>query len=383
MTMKKRILIDATTVIDKVDGLSTYIINLIKNLPEESFDTFKYIILIQQGLVRDELTSLIDNNKFEVIQKKIASIGPKREWDMYWFLKKYKNSFDLFHSTSNYYPMFLKGGIATVHDITFRKYFNASWWSFNMAPRFLSFVTRNGLYKSAAVVAVSNFTKQEIITSFKLSDTVKNKIRVIYEGWEHLQPVSGKSITQEIYPEYKNYLFYVGTTRLHKNMKNLLKAFALAKNNLPEYIKIVVSGNASYLDDEDKRSITKINNNGERIVFTGFVSKNILEQLFRNADAFIFPSLSEGFGIPVLESFYFEKPLLCSNTTSLPEIAGNAALYFNPEDPQSISQAIITFYRDITLQYTLIANGKERLKLFSWEKMAKETIDLYKKLLEL
>jgi glycosyltransferase involved in cell wall biosynthesis len=381
--MKKRILIDATTVIDKVDGLSTYIINLIKNLPEESFDTFKYIILIQKGLVRNELTSLIDNNKFEVIQKKIAPIGPKREWDMYWFLKKYKNSFDLFHSTSNYYPMFLKGGIATVHDITFRKYFDASWWSFNMAPRFLSFITRNGLYKSAAVVAVSNFTKEDIITSFKLNDTVKEKIRVIYEGWEHLQPIPEQPVTQETYPEYKNYLFYVGTTRLHKNMKNLLKAFALAKNNLREEVKIIVSGNASYLDDEDKKSIEKINSDGERIIFTGFVSKNILEQLFRNADAFIFPSLSEGFGIPVLESFYFEKPLLCSNTTSLPEIAGNAALYFAPEDPQSIAQAIATFYTELPLRHRLIANGKERLKLFSWEKMAKETTALYRKLLNL
>ncbi len=381
--MKKRILIDATTVIDKVDGLSTYIINLLRNLPAESFGVFDYIILVHTGPVRPELAALLMDNRFTVIKKNIAPIGPKREWDMLWFLKKYRKSFDLFHSTSNYYPMFLKGGVATVHDITFRKYFNAPWWSFNMAPRFLSFITRNGLYRAKAVIAVSNFTKQDLAESFNLSNKIKNKIEIIYEGWEHLQPEAGEEITNETPLQFENYLLYVGTTRLHKNMKTLLKALSLAKDNLPKQISIVVCGNASYLDMDDKKNIDVINAGGERIFFTGFVSKSVLEQLFRNADAFIFPSLSEGFGIPVLESFYFEKPLLCSNTTSLPEIAGDAALYFNPENPENIAEAIVAFYKDASLGSTMISKGNERLKLFSWKKTAAETIALYKKVLGL
>lgn len=381
--MKKRILIDATTVIDKVDGLSTYIINLLKNLPVESFNIFDYTILVHTGAIRPELETLLASGRFAVIKKNIASIGPKREWDMFWFLKKHKNSFDLFHSTSNYYPMFLKGGVATVHDITFRKYFNAPWWSFNMAPRFLSFITRNGLYRAKAVIAVSNFTKKDLSESFRLSDKIKNKINVIYEGWEHLKPEINEPIIYEVPTQYKNYLLYVGTTRLHKNMKNLLKALSIAKGQLPKHVSIVVCGNASYLDDDDKKNIELINTGGDRVFFTGFVSKNVLEQLFRNADAFIFPSLSEGFGIPVLESFYFEKPLLCSNTTSLPEIAGDAALYFNPEEPGSIADTIVTFYNDATLGPALISKGKERLALFSWKKTAAETTALYKKMLEL
>ena len=381
--MKKRILIDATTVIDKADGLSTYIINLVKNLPEESFNIFDYTILMHPGPVRNELTSLLQDNKFKVIKYQVAPIGPKREWDMFWFLQKYRKSFDLFHSTSNYYPMFLKGGIATVHDITFRKYFNAPKWSFNMAPRFLSFITRNGLYRAKAVIAVSDFTKQDLVASFNLNDKIKNKIQVIYEGWEHLMPAPNELIVNEVYPQYENYLFYVGTTRLHKNMKNLLKAFSLAKKSLAPGIKIVVSGNATYLDAEDKKNVDLINNDGERIIFTGFVSKNVLEQLFRNADAFIFPSLSEGFGIPVLESFYFKKPLLCSNTTSLPEVAGNAALYFNPADAENMAAVIIAFYKDPSLGAALIDKGTERLKLFSWKKTAVDTTELYKRVLGL
>lgn len=381
--MKKRILIDATTVIDKADGLSTYIINLIKNLPQQSFDIFDFSILVHTGAVRHELSALLLDKRFKVIKHQIAPIGPKREWDMFWFLQKHRKSFDLFHSTSNYYPMFLKGGIATVHDITFRKYFNAPRWSFQMAPRFLSFITRNALYRAKAVIAVSEFTKKDLVESFKLGNAIKNKIEVIYEGWEHLMSAANDPIIHEVYPQYENYLFYVGTTRLHKNMKNLLKAFNIAKNNLPPGTKIVVSGNASYLDAEDKKNVALINNDGKRIIFTGFVTKHVLEQLFRNADAFIFPSLSEGFGIPVLESFYFKKPLLCSNTTSLPEVAGDAALYFNPADAENMAQVIIDFYKNSSLRETLVTKGTERLNLFSWKKTAVETTALYKRVLGL
>jgi glycosyltransferase involved in cell wall biosynthesis len=89
--------------------------------------------------------------------------------------------------------------------------------------------------------------------------------------------------------------------------------------------------------------------------------------------------LCEGFGIPVLESFYFEKPLLCSNTTSLPEIAGDAAMYFNPEKENEIADTIVEFFKDPSLAPVLVEKGKQRLKQFSWEKAAIETVALYHK----
>ena len=292
--MKKKILIDATTVIDKVDGLSTYIINLIKNLPKESFDIFDYSVLIQPGLKRPEFISLLQDNKYTVIEKKIAPIGPKREWHMFWFLQKHRKSFDLFHSTSNQYPLILRNGLATVHDISYRKYFDTPWWSLKIIPRYMSFIVWSSLFKSTAVIAVSNATKNTLVSSYRLNDKIKNKIQVIYEGWEHLQSENDEMLKDEVISQFENYLFYVGTTRIHKNMKNLLKAFNIAKTNLPPHIKLVVSGNDSYLNEEDKKSIEMINAEHKRIIFTGFVSKNELEQLFRKADAFIFPSLSEG-----------------------------------------------------------------------------------------
>ncbi len=378
--MQKRILIDATTVIEKKDGLSQYIISLLDHLPATAFDNFEFLVLINKGLQRKELWDVIHRRNFTVIEAVIAPIGPRREWDMFWFLKQHKNKFDLFHSTSNQYPLCLQHGIATVHDITFKKWLDAKWWTFSMGSRFINLVIKNALKRSVAVIAVSEHTKQDLVNSYKLPGSISDKIEVIYEGWEHLENNEDGIITGTL-PQFDNYLFYVGSTRLHKNIKNLLRAFKIASEKLPANIKLVASGNEVYLDEEDKKVIAEINAKGERIIFTGFVSKAVLEHLFRHADAFIFPSLSEGFGIPVLESFYFKKPLLCSNTTSLPEIAGDAALYFDPKNPEDIAAAIVKFFNDPELAKRLVVKGEERLKLFSWKKMASETVQLYHKIL--
>ncbi len=381
--MKKIILIDATTVIEKKDGLSQYIISLLDHLPAAAFELFEFSVLINKGIKREALWAVLNTGKFTIVEARISPIGPKRDWDMFWFFRKHKKIFDLFHSTSNQYPLCLKNGIATIHDITFRKYLDSSWWSFKMAPRFLNKVIKNALHRSAAVIAVSNATKTALTTNYQLNEKLQNKIQVIYEGWEHLAKEDAGSTTGEVYPIRGKYLFYVGTTRVHKNMKNLLKAFLIAKEQLPQNIDLIISGNETYLDAADKGIIDHINATRKRIFFTGFVSKNELDHLFKNSDAFIFPSFSEGFGIPVLEAFYFNKPLLCSNATSLPEIAGDAALYFDPNQPSAIADAILYFYNDPTIAETLAAKGRQQLQLFSWKKTAEETVTVYKNVLGL
>ena len=376
--MKKKILIDATTIVEKKDGLSQYIISLLTELPQEALEASDITVLITKVVKRPELWDVLHTRKYKILQANIAPIGPKRDLDFFFFFLRNAKTFDLFHSTSNQYPAYLKNGIATVHDITFKKYLDAKWWTFNMGAKYLNFVISNSLKKAAAVIAVSNHTKNDLLNNY---DCDGKKIHVIYEGWEHLK-VNNDLSTEQALPIYTDYLFYVGTTRLHKNIKNLLKGFDIAVDGLPQSIKLVISGNETYLDEEEKEIVSKLNRDGNRIIFTGFVSKENLEQLFRNAAAFIFPSLSEGFGIPVLEAFYFQKPLLCSNATSLPEIAGNAAIYFDPQKPERIAEAILYFFNNPSLRPELVAKGEERLKLFSWKKMAVETAGLYKKVLE-
>lgn len=378
--MKKRILIDATTVVDKIDGLSRYIINLLAHFPEEAFDKFDFSVLIGKGVQREDLWEVLKKGIFEVIEAQISPIGPKRDWDMFWFLRKNKKSFDLFHSTSNQYPLYLKGGVATVHDITFRKYFDMPWWTFKMGRVYLNKVIKNSLIKSTAVIAVSNATKNDLLESY--GSEFRDKIHVIYEGWEHFSKEDHPSNGQIENFNFKDYIFYVGTTRKHKNIKNLLKAFDISLNKIPSNIKLILTGRTDYLDKEDAKVIEKINGQGKRIIFTGYASNEAIAHLFSNADAFIFPSLSEGFGIPILEAFYFNTPVLCSNTTALPEVAGDAGIYFDPHDPESIADTIIDFYKDESKRITAIEKGKQQLAKFSSSKAALETIQLYEDCLQ-
>jgi glycosyltransferase involved in cell wall biosynthesis len=381
--MRKRILIDATTVTSQVDGLSHCIINLIKYLPEESFDKFSYTVLINKGVKRNALTNALANPAINVIEEKIAHIGLKREWDMYWFLRKYKKDFDLIHITSNNYPFTLKQGLGTVHDITFKQYFDNPKYTFKLAPMYMDIMIRNALKKSRAMIAVSQATKNDLIKTYSLNERAANKINVVRLGWEHLitEMDAEENGCQQPLAVENDYLLYVGTNRIHKNIANLLLSFKDALRTIPAGKKLVIIGSDKYLKEKDMGIISDINRNGVRVIFTGYLSQACVQRYFRHADAYVFPSLSEGFGLGVLEAFYYDIPLLCSNTSSLPEVAGEAALYFDPFKPSEITAAITKFYADAGLAKTLRAAGRERLKLFSWKKNAVETVAIYEKCL--
>ena len=382
--MKKRILIDASTVTSQLDGLSHYILNLIKYLPEESFDKFEFSVLINKGLQRKAITDQLSDPRIQVIEEKIAPIGPRRDWDMFWFLRKYQKEFDLVHITSNNFPFALKKGICTIHDITFKQYFDSPRFTFNLAQFYMDRVIRNALKKAKAIITVSQSTKNDLVKTYRLDEQLRNKINVIHQGWEHLVHeinADDKSCEEEL-PVNSDYLLYVGTFRIHKNISRLLLSFQKAMKNIPVNKKLVVIGSDRYLKSADLEVINDINKNSRHVYFTGYLSQACVEKYFKQADAYIFPSFSEGFGLGVLEAFYYDLPLLCSNMTSLPEIAGDAAIYFDPFDTDEIAAAIVNFYTDTTLRVDLIAKGKERLKAFSWKKNAAEAVQLYEKTLE-
>ena len=145
---------------------------------------------------------------------------------------------------------------------------------------------------------------------------------------------------------------------------------------------MLISGSRAQLSPANRAAIAAINAKRERVIFTGYVSNACVRHLYRHADAFIMPSLAEGFGLPVLEAFHFGAPVLCSRTSSLPEVAGDAALYFDPTQPADIARAVVEFYRQPALRTALIEAGKKRSSLFSWKKAAAETVELYRECLD-
>ena len=380
---RPRILIDASPVTSSVDGLSVYIVNLIKHLPEASLDWFDYTILLNPGVDWPDLAKAVRERGLKELRARIAPIGPRRDLDMLRFLRRHRGQFDLIHITSNNYPLALRGGICTIHDVTFRTWFDSKsrvpLWKF-AARLYMSMVIRKALKRAQAVIAVSDSTRRDIERQFAPGRAEMAKISIVHEGWEHLNDYD-----REECPPFEfgagGYIFFLGSYRVHKNLTRLLEAFRLAMDRIPSDRILVISGSSGALSAANQQVLATINAVRQRVVFTGYVSNACVSRLYAEADAFIFPSLSEGFGLPVLEAFHFGTPLLCSRATSLPEVAGDAALYFDPDDAGDIAEAIVRFYNDPTLAAKLGAAGSRRLASFSWTKAAAETVEIYRRCL--
>jgi glycosyltransferase involved in cell wall biosynthesis len=377
-----KVLIDASPVTNAVNGLSVYIVNLIRHLPPESFAEFDYTILLNPAVEWPELRDAIERHGVGELRERIAPIGPRRDLDMARFLKRHRGAFDLVHITSNNYPLALKGGVCTIHDVTFKTWFDrkrgipgTAW----LARQYMTLVIRTCLRRARAIIAVSDSTRREIDRLFRASPEEMAKIGIIHEGWEHLDAYQGECTPFGF--EEGGYLFFLGSHRVHKNLTGLLEGFRRALSDIPPEKKLVISGSSGRLSDKHRSLLGEINAGGERVVFTGYVPNACVRRLYKNADAFIFPSLSEGFGLPVLEAFHSGTPLLCSRTTSLPEVAGEAAVYFDPVRAEDIARAIKDFYADPALRVRLRHLGRERLRLFSWKKAAAETVSLYRQCL--
>ena len=227
--------------------------------------------------------------------------------------------------------------------------------------------------KSARIITVSGFSKQEIL---KYTTTEESKIKIIYCG---LNPDDFKDNYNGDYTliKYKfnlpdNFFLFVSNVKPHKNLYNLLIAFRemLEKN---EKYKFVIVGEYKNLITADK-DVFKLIDSSEKLkrntVFTGYISKKELHALYRLAYALAFPSLYEGFGIPPIEAMICGCPVLASHNASIPEACNDAALYFDPNDANDIKEKLELFISDYNLRNSLIIKGLENIKKFSWENFA-------------
>jgi glycosyltransferase involved in cell wall biosynthesis len=266
--------------------------------------------------------------------------------------------FEVFHPTY-YDPYFLrclngKPFVLTVHDMIhelFPDYFAGDDTSQNKKVL---------INKANKIIVVSETTKNDLL---KFYPDVENKIKVVYHGF------SGKIITELI--SKANYLLFTGSREGYKNFDLFINAVAPL---LKEYdLKLICTGHSFNKKEAALFEHFDISNR----VICRLVSDEELISLYAKALAFVFPSLYEGFGIPVLEAFAAGCPAILSNTSSLPEIGGHGAVYFDPNSADDMRTVIEKVITSETLQKELIKNGKEQVKKFSWEKCANETMDVY------
>ncbi len=270
--------------------------------------------------------------------------------------------------------------ISVIHDINFAH-----------SPKDLPFFARNYYnfffpeYAKQArrIATVSEYSKNDISESYGVE---KNKIDVVYNGANLLyKPVSEqvKQNTREVYTKGCPYFVFVGSFIPRKNLPRLLKAYNLFRkqNPLLPTIKMVLVGEAMFKTLEMKKTLEKMQFAND-VVFTGRLSPEDLKNVIASAEAMTFVPYFEGFGIPILEAMNCNIPVITSNTTSMPEVAGNAALLIDPFAVNEIAVAMKKIITDNELRNRLISNAKEQRKCFSWDKTANSLWQCIEKTME-
>lgn len=222
------------------------------------------------------------------------------------------------------------------------------------------------------IIAISNHTRQTLIERYHQRPA---KIQTIHLSYNQALFTGKKIKSAEKLPE--KYFYYPAASWPHKNHKALIRAFSKFLLKHPDYY-LLLSGISKHGGAEIDEAIESHNIN-ERVIRLGYIDYSQLPALYQNATAMIFPSLFEGFGIPILEAMASSCPVAASNTTSIPEIAGDAALYFDPSDDDAIADKMLALAEDDGLRRSLVIKGLARKDKFSDIRMGTETLELYEK----
>lgn len=271
--------------------------------------------------------------------------------------------------------------VCTIHDLQYKD--NANFFkAYELAERELTF--RQVIDKATAIIAISEYTKQSIL---KYANTAQDP--AVYTIYHHMaqrvigtnnSDVKSFSTYDKDFFKPKQYFIYPANFWKHKNHEKLFEAYALAlKKGLNPNIKLICTGEISKRQKPILKLVRKLNLN-DKVYFLGFLDNDKLSYLLKNALALIFPSLYEGFGLPVIEAMANNVPVACSNTTALPEVTKDAALLFNPYDCNDMAMAMIDISQNELQRYGLIKKGNLRAKDFSDSSvMAKNYLDVFKK----
>lgn len=360
-----KIVIDARII---ASTTGRYVERLLHHL-EKIDHSNEYLVLVRK---KDEKYWTPTRSNFRIVIADFADYS----FDEQLGLKRLLDSLspDLVHFCMPQQPIFYKGlHVTTVHDLTLLKTYNSdkNWLIYKSKQLVGKIVFKIIGHTSYKIITDSSFTKKEYVDFTSIN---KDKVKTVYLASEN---TLAKPRT---FNEFKDedFLLYVGQQSDYKNIKRLILAHQALLASHPN-LRLVLVGSINEAASRNQKWV--IDKNYQNVYFTGFVKDDHLAWLYENTKVYVFPSLMEGFGLPGLEAMSCGAPVVSSNATCLPEVYGNAAHYFNPYDVEGMAQAIDEVLTDNKLRIDLISKGKMRVKNFSWEQTAMQTLEVYKEAL--
>ena len=287
-----------------------------------------------------------------------------------WALKHYK--IDLFLSPECY--LSLGSTVPTlmvIHDINYEH------TNDNLKPshqRYMKYFSPRFAHHSTRIATVSEFSKHDIVDTYKISP---DKIDVVYDGAHEGYHPLDSNLRQQIRDQYAQgcpYFIFVGTIIKRKNLATVLTAFDLFKAKNHTDMKLVVVGHKVWWQDELKDAFDRMRYQ-DSVIFIGRATAELLVNLLGAAEALVYPSLFEGFGIPIIEAFHSEIPVITSNCTSMPEVAGDAAILVEPTDVTMLADALQSVSSNCALRAELVEKGRSQRERFSWDKTSAKLWD--------
>ena len=348
----------------KFGGISRYFVELITHLPKDInihnstiFSDNVYLKQLNNAILSGlPVPNFKGKNHLEGYINKASSL-----------LAIELNKYDILHPTY-YNPYFInkikRPYVITVYDMIHEK-LNNMFHSDDLTIR----NKRETIINATKVIAISQNTKEDLIELYGMQE---DKIEVV-----HLGHSVNKSQTDPVKGLPDNYILFVGQRGGYKNFSRFVKAYAIIQKK-NQGIKLVCTGNS--FNAEEQQIIQSLNI--ENDVLHYFVTDTQLTYLYQHALCFVYPSLYEGFGIPILEAFASQCPIALSNTSCFPEIACDGGYYFNPYEIDDIADVLGKVLSDEQLRKDLITKGNNVLKHYSWDKMAKETAAIYKNIIQ-
>lgn len=362
-------------------GTEHYSTEILKALSKIDYQN-QYIIYAPKSIA-NRLGNLPKNFSYKIIPFGKLWTQVRLSWEM--ALGKQP---DLLFIPSHTIPLVHpKKTIVTVHDLAFKYYPEL----FGKTELFYQEFGLKAAVKNAShIITVSENSKKDIV---RLCAVTPDKITVIYHGYDQnlYKPLTSdeimrdrklkeKSLFSSQILNSKPYIFFIGRLEKKKNILGLLKSYVFLRKEPKIKHKLVLAGNPGHGYDEISEYIKSLPVAIKRdIIQLGYIENKKLALWMKNADVFFFPSLFEGFGLPVIEAMASGVPVIASNATSIPEIAGSAALLVNPHKIYDMAVALSKVINNLKFRYSLISKGRARASMFTWQKSAEKTLKVFEK----